>query len=148
MRKFYGVQLSNGNILVVEERKDSLCIGYAQPNCDLKNLNDSDVDAYICSMEDGNVAVYCNSGDATHYLCRGLGVQSIAEKIAADYPWDFATGMSGPWQSVQADSLNGRKMWDTYINCKSVLFNNADAQALLLNVFRLLANEESKGPDA
>lgn len=139
MRKYHGVRLSNGNILVVEEGKNQLHFGLAQQNCDIEKLNSCSVEAYICCIEDGGVRVYANSGDAPYCLSRNLGVQSIAEKIAADYPWGFATGMSGLWQAIEADSAEGAMIWNIYIACKAVLFDNVDAQVLLLKAFNSIA---------
>jgi hypothetical protein len=60
------VVLSNGRVLLVEERWYSLHIATETEGFE------GDVDAFICEINPSGVLVMPNSGDATNFITEGL----------------------------------------------------------------------------
>ena len=63
MSKKHQINLSNGQILQVEEGDNCLHIA---------SIHNDEVDAYICEINPSGVLVMPNSGEAGEWLVRGL----------------------------------------------------------------------------
>ena len=76
------VTLSNGSIVLLEERTRSLHIATETEGFPL------DIDTYICTIEPLGVTVMPNSGDATTYLTRNLPVKPCIALLCEDNGFD------------------------------------------------------------
>ena len=65
--KVHRIVLSNNEILYIEEEPDA-----AKPRIHIAAGNKEELTSYVCSICSEGVLVSPNSGNATHYLTKGL----------------------------------------------------------------------------
>lgn len=137
--RIHAVRLSNNQIITISELRDQLLIGWAGSDAQLVNnsVNDNDIHTVVCSINSrGDVSVMSNCIEGVIALASGLSKQTIAERIAQDYPFAFAINPfgTGDWHKVDADSPLGRRLFGFYEVAKPTLYGNSDAVDLLVQL--------------